>query len=93
MYHDVYGSSYMMCEDTFAINPPVLLEHYETKIRIRNAISAFMETSSWNASVRQNSNFLIFKSVLLEVLKATGELWQKIWQQIQLNLENVGITK
>ena len=45
-----------------------------------------METSSWNAAVRQNTNFLIFKSALLEVRLL--ELWRKIWQ-LQLTLEYV----
>ena len=30
----VYRSSYMMCEDSFAINPPLLLEYYEAKIQM-----------------------------------------------------------
>ena len=71
MYYDVYRSSYMMCEDSFAINPPLLLENYETKIQMISVLS-------WKQALEMpwyvNSNFLIFKSVLLEVLKATGEL-------------------
>ena len=52
-----------MCKDSFAINPPLLLEYYDAKIQI---LSVF----SWKpalAAVRQNSNFLIFKSTLFEV--------------------------
>ena len=35
----VYRSSYMMCEDSFAINPPLLLEYYEAKIQILSVLS------------------------------------------------------
>ena len=34
----VYRSSYMMCEDSFAINPPVLLEYYEAKIQMLSVL-------------------------------------------------------
>ena len=44
-----------------------------------------METSSWNAVVRQNINFLIFTKRALVMLL---ELWWKIWQ-IQISLKNV----
>ena len=66
----IYRSSYMMCGDTFEINPPLLLKYYEAKIQMLLVLS-------WKPAVRQNSNFLIFKSVLIE-LKATDELWPKI---------------
>ena len=35
----VYRSSFMMCEDSFAINPPLLLEYYEAKIRMLSVLS------------------------------------------------------
>ena len=35
----------LMCEDSFAINPPLLLQYCEA-IKNTNAIGAFMETSS-----------------------------------------------
>ena len=64
----------MLCEDSFAINPPLLLEYHEAKIQMLSVLS-------WKpalAMVRQNSNFLIFKTVLLEVkLLTNDELWRK----------------
>ena len=41
MYIDlhVYRSSYMMCEDSIAINVPLLLEYYEAKIQMLSLLS------------------------------------------------------
>ena len=41
MYIDlhVYRSSYMMCEDSIAINVPLLLEYYEAKIQMLSVLS------------------------------------------------------
>ena len=35
----VYRSSYMMCEDSIAINVPLLLEYYEAKIQMLSVLS------------------------------------------------------
>ena len=35
----VYRSSYMMCEDSIAINVPLLLEYYEAKIQMLSMLS------------------------------------------------------
>ena len=35
----VYRSSYMMCEDSFAINAPLLLGYYGAKIQILSVLS------------------------------------------------------
>ena len=35
----MYMSSYMMCEDSFAINTPLLLEYYEAKIQMLLVLS------------------------------------------------------
>ena len=64
-----------MCEDSCAINPPLLLEYFEAKIQML----------SQNVKMQI---FLFLKArVLLEVKLL--ELERKIGQ-IQLNLENVG---
>ena len=32
-------SSHMMCEDSFAINPPLFLEYYEAKMQMLSVLS------------------------------------------------------
>ena len=41
MYIDLHvcRSSYMMCEDSIAINVPLLLEYYEAKIQMLSVLS------------------------------------------------------
>ena len=60
----VYRSSHMMREDSFAINPPLLLEYYEAKMQ--------MLSVSWKPALEMPRYvkiqiFLFFKSVLLEL--------------------------
>ena len=60
----VYRSSYMMCEDSFAINPPLLLEHYEAKIQMLSMLS-------WKPALEiprcvKIQIFLLVQSALLE---------------------------
>ena len=35
----VHRSSYMMCEDSFVLNPPLLLEYFEAKIQMLSVLS------------------------------------------------------
>ena len=67
----------LMCKDSFAINPPLLLEYYEAKIQMLSMLS--WKLALKNATLRQNSNFLTFKSALFEVklLANCGEKFDK----------------
>ena len=79
----------LVCEDSFAINLPLalLLEYCEAKIQMLSVLSwrlacerrrisvRVRSQATWRPAlkVRQNSNFLIFKSAVLDG-KATDEL-------------------
>lgn len=75
-----------MREDSYASNPPLLLEYYKTKIQIPSVFS-WKPALEMPQYVKIGTNLLISKSTLLEVKLL--ELWRKTWQS-QLNLENVG---
>ena len=63
-----------MCDHNCAIVPPLLLEYYEAKVQMLSVFS--WKGALGNAAERQNTNFLSFKSELLEV--TLFELWRKI---------------
>ena len=63
-----------MCDHNCAIVPPLLPEYYEAKVQMLSVFS--WKAALGNAAERQNTNFLSFKSELLEV--TLFELWKKI---------------